>query len=321
MSNTIPLALQEQLAKITAQSVQASMSPVAAQSAPQQTAPSPEAVAANTQPPAPAPTQLSDGAAQLANTGTPDRPQPTEDWEHKFKVVNGMLKKTAEEKRQLAEQLEEAQRAKPQGNPQVSASSDDVSDDDVERLVKPALLEEFGYDYWRQQIAIQRSMAQANVQQASDPRLETIEEKFYQQEKEAFYRELDGLMPQWQQINGTAPWNAFLGTVEPLTGITFNGLLKDAHDSRDAKRVANIFTTFISKTSSGTGFNAFVTPQQRAPNGQPAQADTITFADWFARMESLLKAGYSPTEFALRQKQLLAMRSEGRVTGVPGETA
>lgn len=320
MTNTTPTALQAKLdaamAEVTGQQTPAP-APVQADEPVQAPQPTPQAD----------PAEMSQAATQLAKTTTVDRQPPAEDFKHKYDVVNGMLKKTSEEKRQMAEELrilkeqvEEAQRVKPQSQPNPTTNPNEISDEEVERLINSDLLEEFGVDYWRQQIAIQRSMVQAAPQPNADPRVDTIEEKFKKQERENFYSQLDQIIPEWESINGTEQWNQFLATVEPLTGISYAGLLGDANENNDASRVAELFRTYLSKANQQPqGFNALVTPTTYAPNGVQAPAGTMTYEQWEAELKSLPSKGLSSTEFQRRNQELSDLFNKGKVTGIPGQ--
>ena len=315
MSNEVPSALQAQLANLEALAAGQNQPPA------QGTQEAPIQVAAQPIPEV----SMSPAAAALSKTETDRQQQPAEDWQHKYKVANGMLQKTAseakasrEEVKRLQEELEKAKQVKPQQVANLSADPDTITDDELERLVKPNLLEEWGYDHWRQQIALMRSMVQATPAPNDDPRLETIEQEFKKQKKEAFYRELDRLVPQWEQINGTAQWNEFLSMLEPLTKVSYHGLLADATDSYDAHRVAEIFRAYSTRKQ-GDGFRNLVTPTPHAPSAQSfGTGQTLSFEQWNAELQALSSRGYSQQEILTREKNLMAMFREGRVTGVPG---
>lgn len=301
MTNTTPTALQAKMDAIMAEANgQQTPAPAPVQQAP--------------------PAEMSQAATQLAKTDNTDRQPPAEDFKHKYDVVNGMLKKQAEELRKLKEQVEEAQRVKPQSEPNPTTNPNEISDEEVERLINPISLEEYGYDHWRQIIAVQRSMVQAAPQPKADPRVDNIEEKFKKQERNAFYDELDRIIPEWGVINGTEPWNQFLATFEPLTGISYAGLLKDANKTNDAVRVAEIFRTYLSKSGQQPrGFNDMVTPRPHAPNAMQAQAGTMTFEKWEAELKSLPSKGLSPMALQKRNQELSDLFTQGKVTGVPGQ--
>jgi hypothetical protein len=308
----VPTALQAQMEKLEAMA--ANQTQQVPQSAPI------EAAA-----PTPAPeVPMSTGATALSKSAPADRQNETPvDWKHKYDVVNGMFRKETselrEEVKRLKDELEKSKQAKPKQVASLSTEPDSISDDELESLVEAEFLEGYGYDYWRQLIALQRVAVQSAIPAVvtTDPRIETIEEEFKRQKQEAFYRELDRIVPEWEKINGTDPWNLFLQTLQPETGISYNGLLSDAVDSFDAQRVAAIFRTFGSQRQ-GDGFKAYVTPHSNSPSAQQfGTGQTMSFEQWNAEMQALSSRGYSQTEMLAREKNLMAMFREGRVSGVP----
>ena len=303
---TVPSALKKQMDQLT----ETPAAP-AAPAAPAPAAPAPVAPAAD----------LTAGAKVLGKTGTPDsQPAPNEDWKHKYDVVNGMYRKDTAELREKNRQLEEELKKAREGGKPVQITAADISDDDVTALVDASLIDEFGIDYWKQQIAIQKTVAVNSAPQPAmdDSRIQNVEQQIANQNRQGFYSQLSMLVPNWEQINGTAEWNAFLGQIEPLTGATYEALLMDAYESFDAARTAQLFDKFLSAPNRAPGFDALATPAPQNGIVVPgAQGQTMTFEEWSAQMQALSSGGLSPMEVVQKQKELMAVWQEGRVTGAP----
>ena len=303
-TEVVPNALQEQL-----DAIQQNAAP-----APQQ----PPGVTVPVPPPVTPATDLKDGAKVLGNTGMDSPAAQNEDWKHKYDVVNGMFRKETADLREQNRQLEEElKKARESGNQGVQVSVGDISDDEVRGLVSPDMVDEFGIDYWKQQIAIQKNLA-PTVTSVTDDRVQNIEAQFAEQNKQAFYQQLTGLVPNWEQINGTAEWNTFLGRIEPLSGATYEAILVDAYDNFDAGRTAQLFQAFLSAPNRTPGFEGLATPAPRqANNGNSLPGQTMTFEDWNAQMQAVSSGGLSPMEVLQKQKELMDVWEQGRVTGAP----
>ncbi len=301
----VPSALQDQLAQL-AQIPEPSAAPAE---------PNPPAV------PASPAINLTPGAKVLGKTASANSPAaPTEDWEHKYNVLQGMFNKNTsdlrEQNRLLEEQLKEARESSAPAAP----STGDVSDADVQGLVAQNLIDEFGMDYWKQQIAIQRTVAATAMPQADTQRLQQVEQQMADQNRQAFYGRLTQMVPNWEQINGSAEWNAFLGQIEPLTGATYEALLMDAYEVFDASRAAQLFQTFLSTPQQAPGFNGLTTPAPMVPTSVP-QGGTLTPEEWAAQMQAISAGGYSPVEVIQKQNELMSAWTQGRVAGMPAGSA
>jgi len=252
-----------------------------------------------------------------ANPSVLDRQDHEQDdvWKHKYDVVNGMLRKTSEENKALKVQIEEI-KTRQAATPSANVKPDDITDEDIEAEVTPNLLEEYGYDYWRQMIAMQRKAAQAVKPKQDDPELQNIKQKFQKQEEDRFFDDLDKLVPEWETIHKTKEFQDFLGTVDEMTDVTYKGILQDARDYLNAQRAAAIFRAFLSKSPRTDGFRNLVTPQTRPVQGE-VKGNTMTFAEWSHRVNTLNSKGFSPMEIASERNKLNAMYQEGRVTGIP----
>jgi len=202
----------------------------------------------------------------------------------------------------------------------ISGSSIDVDEDYVRSMVSDDLIEEFGLDYWMTTLQIQMKLAsQANPSsKVDDGRLKMIEGQLNQQRFAAFQSELDALVPNWRVINKQANWLSFLTQIEPLSGRPYQDLVDESQDQFNAARIAAIFDTFFRQTGQSqlASFNreSWIMPsnQGSSPVGEGSQGK-ISFAEWNARLQNVLKGGKSPLEMHEEQNKLMAMYHEGKV--------
>lgn len=326
MGNEIPTALQEQMDAMKAalagneETAQQEEAPLATPQAPGvEDAPDPSSQPQRTE-------RMADGAQMLGNTAQAPGGDDSV-WQQKYRVIKG---KYDAETRRLREELEarkaeletlrvSGQAPKADGSlaPAEAVTRTDVSDDDVRRLVSTDLLDEYGTDYWKQQIQLVRAM-QPQAPQADD-RLQQVESRIAEQDRQAFYSDLAAKVPDWQKVNDSQAWNDFLGKVEPLTGATYEALLMDAYDRYDSGRVSELFRQF-SRVAGGNApsIESQVMPGTRpSPESAGAAGKAITFDEWTRQMDALTQGGLSPMQAIQKKNELMDAWKNGRVTGAP----
>lgn len=242
-----------------------------------------------------------------------------EDWEHKYKVLQGMHKKeTAELREKLAELEAKVSQLSvtPTANGPINLTDYGIT---------PEQIEEYGEEYWETQVRIQENVVKAASQgsSAQSEELDQLKRKVEEQALERFYQRLDQKVPDWREVDRSAEWNDFLGQTDPASGLTNEDLLADAFEQYDADRVAALFsrhqaTRSGSQTHSG---NMNVAPQtKQAPSPQPGQSQgTMTHQQWMKEVNELPSKGLSPVAMVKEHDRLKALMREGRVTNVPGQ--
>ncbi|GEM_PF-5731367 len=300
MSN-IPSELQAQMdAVLSNHPDNAPVQPVSNVPAPQQVA---ETVQS-----APAP-------AVPVNTAPVVDPAPQVDYEHKYSVANGMLKKTAselkesqEENRKLKEQMEQLSQPAP-----VPATVDpsSITDAQIEEMFSQHTIEAYDYDILRDLAAL----PQRNAGQDNDARVKALEHQMLQQNTAAFERELNQLIPNRREVEQDPTWDVFLTSIQPMFGVTHSTLLDDARKHFDAPRAAEIFRAYLAMPQQAQGFEALTQPAPLAPNAQQAPA-AIPYEQWLAEMRGITASGAPAMEQVKRQRELMAMLKEGRVSGI-----
>lgn len=82
------------------------------------------------------------------------------------------------------------------------------------------------------------------------PQVHQLSQNYAVSNEQRFWADLQTAVPDWQDINGSQEFQAWLLEVDPLTGIPRQTYLDDAQRNMDARRVANFFTAWKGMTGS-----------------------------------------------------------------------
>lgn len=229
---------------------------------PSQMPATPAPAAAPAEPPAPAPAPAA----------------PAENYEHKFRTLQGMYStevpalraanKTMESQViALTEQVRALTQAmaKPSTPPEADPRDTQQFGEDMVEMVRKyaqqaytAIQAEFG-EHARK---LDGRVAELEA------KLSGVTKKTEQSLEASFYTVLNDQVPDWQQINVSERWLRWLDTVDPVYGAARQVALDAAHERLDAKRVVAIFKQFLSETkSAGPSLESQVQP---APGGAAA---------------------------------------------------
>ena len=80
------------------------------------------------------------------------------------------------------------------------------------------------------------------------PQVHQLSQSHAVSNEQRFWADLQTAVPDWQDINGSQEFQAWLLEVDPLTGIPRQTYLDDAQRNMDARRVANFFTAWKGMT-------------------------------------------------------------------------
>ena len=80
------------------------------------------------------------------------------------------------------------------------------------------------------------------------PQVHQLSQSHAVSNEQRFWADLQTAVPDWQDINGSQEFQAWLLEVDPLTGIPRQTYLDDAQRNMDARRVANFFTSWKGMT-------------------------------------------------------------------------
>lgn len=251
------------------------------------------------------------------------------DWKRKHDAMFGRLSQEIGALRQQLAQ-ERAERAKleqvPATQPQPAqaqqkVSPDSISEETIRSLVSPEMIDDYGINFWRQHIALSQAAVLPVATNAADTRIRNVEAYVNSQAEKQFYAELSARVPDWKRINDSQQWSDFLGGIDPLTGYRYEAILNDAHGRFDALRVSAIFERFKqqavapSQRSAVPSIESQVSLPVKSAGGVPTQPKTMPFAQWQAELQGITSSGLSAQQALERQKELLAMYHQGRVTG------
>lgn len=194
-------------------------------------------------------------APVAAPVPAPAPAEPSKDaayWEQRFKTVAGMYQKTVPE---LQAQLAELQKSVAATQQQLAAKPEPKSPE--QPVVDPKDVAAFGEDLvemvQRQAKTIYSAMAaQVNDLVARfEQRVTALEQQVTGVAKKAdtsieqqFYMTLSKLVPDWEAVNESQEWLAWLAQVDPVYGAPRQAALDAAFNRFDVERVASVFDAF-----------------------------------------------------------------------------
>ncbi len=265
--NHLPQQVRDQIARATAiQDQLAAGAPTPPEPTPPEPAATPAAPAAEPSPaPAPEPTPPGDIAVNRKTGEAGD----ADYWKQRSLSLEGMLegiKRRADERinqlvdqvTQLSAQVASAKPAAPAPQPSTSKEDEDLFGRELVDFTKRTAAQEIGL----------------HVEEALKP-LKAENELLKQQINvlggrteavvaETFFDRLDKARPDWERINGTQEWLAWLGKSDPMTGYSRQALLDDAIAKQSLDRTLAMFEAFAGP------YKPAGSPKQQQPDLSPA---------------------------------------------------
>lgn len=282
MSNKLPKAVQAQVDRANALADTKAAKPAGDEPATD----APALAAQSETPPAVQPAQEATAPAPAAPVTDPAAAPPAENWEHKYRVLQGMFK--AEVARQVnsavanssaqVEQLRNeiaalkaAPPAAPTQDPQKSykfLSSEEEEDFGADLLDAAARKAKEQYLPIIEQLQSKIGNLESLLQQGTQ-RVDTVEKVAVQTARDRFFSTLDEVIPTWEQTNIDQGFLSWLDSVDDLTGYVRRDIFNKAYGALDASRVAKFFKAY--EQSKG-----MVPPAATAEAGSaPAQPSTL----------------------------------------------
>lgn len=222
-------------------------------------APEPQA----TPPVVPAP----EPAAPAEPPAAPPAPSVATDWEQKYRTLQGVFTAETAKLKQQNKDLEArftALEARAPAAPPAPAPATQFDAKDLETY-GPELL-----DLIQRQATAQAQRLVAEQMAGIAPQLEqtrtqveSVSQAVYKTDRERFFGELAREVPDWATIDEDPRWLAWLGEVDPLSGVPRQAYIDNAGQAMDHARTANLFNAF--KKEAG------LTPPPAAP-APPAPA-------------------------------------------------
>lgn len=225
---------------------------------------------------------LVNAAAQAEPAAPAPAPAPAEDWQQKYRSLQGMFaQKTSElqsQNKQYESQLAQLQH-------QIEALSKARAQDDAAKAkaeADPKDVENFGADMVDMVQRYAERVFQAMATQFGskvaelEGRLKGLEQQVSGVSdrtnltlEQQFYATLNNLVPDWEETNRSEGWLKWLAEIDPVYGAPRQAALDAAHQKMDVERVAAVFKTF--KASQPPKPQSALA-NQVAPNGAAASA-------------------------------------------------
>lgn len=218
--------------------------------------------------PAP-PVEAAPPAEPVTQPSNPE-PTPAEDWEHKYKSMEGRFKRAEELTKALTERLGQleaelaaAKAAKP-ATPTTPASTQ-------ESLITPQELQDYGEEFLTVVGKKAREIASAETaelrQQVAELKAElaSVNGTVAGNAQEKMFQTLDEKCPDWQKINVNPNFIAWLQLPDTYSGAIRHTLLKAAFERNDSPRVLAFFNGFLAEEAAVDPAQVAVTPSTAAP--------------------------------------------------------
>lgn len=165
--------------------------------------------------------------------------------------ANRDLQQRLQNMEQLLSTMSAQPTAAPAAQPTPVAAPKLVSDKDVEEygesldVMRKVTREEL-HDFSSRISRIEAVISQ--MQSSVVPQVQAVAKRQAATAEQQFWADLTGAVTSWRQINDNPAFQEWLLQSDPLTGITRQTYLEDAQQALDAKRVANIFRTWLANT-------------------------------------------------------------------------
>ena len=292
----------------------------------QPVAPGPVEVMAN---PPTAPTQAPEASQVVAPP-----PAPTEEnWEHKFRSLQGLFNKNVPELqgqvKNLTQRLDQAL-----GALEAARTTKQEPKEQAPAAVDPRDVENFGADLvdMVNRIAERRFGGVAQQVDAKiaelqrmlgtvEQRLEGTNQTVAVTAEQAFFDKLAKQVPEWETINANPAFLAWLAESDPVYGVPRQRALDSAREQLDVSRIVSVFRAFAPATSSAppvrNAVDRQVSPKagaansmQTAPQKQVYSQKQIT--DFYNDQARGKFRGREAEALAIEQSVNLAI-AEGRV--------
>lgn len=250
---------------------------------------------------------------QANQDGSQSQPPQGDDWEHRFKVLQGKynseVPRFAQENKELKSRLEN-----------LEEELQVLKTKPAEPLVKPEEIEEYGPGL----VDLARRIAQEELRGKEAEinklkrQLEQVSEVTTKTVSNDFFRSLDAISPEWRTINEDPAFLRWLDEVDELTGETRQNLLGKAEAARDAVRVGKFFNSY-KKTSSTWAANSaqsleqqLVPPTNKAPQTPPSKKVWTRgeISEFYARMR---RGEVSDQDAVAIEADITAASIEGRI--------
>ena len=191
-----------------------------------------------------------------ANEQSTSDTQVAEDWQQKYKSLQGMynadVPRLNAQNRELSDRITQLESLL--STTQEAPQTQEVQQS-VEKLITDDDINEYG-----DSIDIMRKAAREEVSQANSrvaqleaqirqlqgvvPQVQQVQQQQQQSNEQAFWSKLSSQVPNWSEITDSQDFQSWLFEVDALSGVTRQAYLEDAQKRMDADRVAKFFSTW-----------------------------------------------------------------------------
>lgn len=250
----------------------------------------------------------------------PKTPAHNDDWEHKFKVLQGKyntevprLNQQLRDLQQQHETLKAQINAQPAQKPVNTDNFATIREDYGDEFVKP-------FEALVEQNASLVSQIEALQNQLQG--LQGTQEKTAQ---DVFFDRLDAAVPNWEQVNADQGFHAWLREFDPIAGLTRQESLNEAEKQLNANRVIAIFSAYAkgkqqSQQNKETRRQDAI-EQQLAPATNKAEPQTegkpiYALSDvkrWYEKAALTQLSSKKPQEYERLDREFTQAQAEGRI--------
>ena len=265
------------------------------------------------QPPAETPPASEPPPAQNDSQTPPATPPQDDNWEHRFKVLQGKynseVPRFAQENKELKARLD-----------QLESELTELKTKPAEPLVRPEEIEEYGPGL----VDLARRIAQEELRgkeaeiEKLKRQLEQVSEVTTKTVSNDFFRSLDMLAPEWKQLNEDPGFLKWLDEIDELTDEPRHSLLGKAEAARDAVRVAKFFNSYKKASStwaanSNAALEQQVVPQTNKTPDTPPAKKIWTRGEIKVFYDRLRRGEVSDSDAIAIEADITAAQIEGRI--------
>jgi len=298
-------------------------------------APKPELAVVTDAPPA-APQPARQGAnpyavnPSAAPSGRPAEPA-TDDWKHKYNVLQGMFDKTRSDNAQRISQLENqisilTTMAQQPAAPTYQETFHPAGATPSDYGMTEEQIEELGGQEFVDAIGKISAAGAASEIAALRKELGQVQASQTETQEDLFYSRLSELSPSWRAINKDARFDEWLDGDEGLSGIARKNFLTNAYDNRDAEMAARYFNQFAELLPTEPGLNNPNAITDFVPDttggGAPAGANAVFYTpesiQQFFKDRGLGRFKGREDEAAAIERDIFAAQKEGRIMPAGG---
>lgn len=252
-------------------------------------------------------------------------------WEALKGVLNGEKAKVVQLQQQVSDLS--SQMRTMQSQPQQTLSSNATQAQIADHL--QSLSEEYGEDFTNALMRAVRSEASNIVNDVVGSKLQHVEQRFEQAEKESeaerrdrFASSLENMVPNWRGIYDSSPFQEWLDeNSEVMSGKSYRDLFTDANNAWDMRRIASFFNTFKQATgqtsSNMDAVNSQADPRERlvvpgrsassTPNSQAGNKKVWTMAEVNKFYRDAKDGRYSTKDADAIERDIDLANLEGRI--------